>query len=94
MLDQIGYGQQTLFDNFTPSDIYYKNKPLKNMLIILQSLSQHPWLLRRILKKDPTKKNTYNLTINDNNNNKTVTIDQNITFCIENGEPMFVCDRR
>lgn len=33
------------------------------MLIILQSVSQHPWLLRKIIQIDRSKTNYYNVAL-------------------------------
>jgi hypothetical protein len=40
-----------LFDNFKPQDICENQFSLKNSLILLQTLSDFPWLLRKIITR-------------------------------------------
>ena len=40
-----------LFDSFKPQDIYESQFSLKNSLILLQTLSDFPWLLRKIITR-------------------------------------------
>ncbi len=40
-----------LFDSFKPQDICENQFALKNSLILLQTLSDFPWLLRKIITK-------------------------------------------
>ena len=40
-----------LFNSFKPQDICENQFALKNSLILLQTLSDFPWLLRRVISK-------------------------------------------
>lgn len=41
----------TLFDSFKPQDICENQFSLKNILILLQTLSDFPWILRAAITK-------------------------------------------
>ena len=52
-----------LFDTFSPFDMEDITNPNENMLMVLQSLSQHPWLVRRIVQADKAKNKQYSITL-------------------------------
>ena len=53
----------TLFETFCPFDIedIYLSQP--QLLIVLQSLSQHPWMVRRIIQHDKKKTKFFTVTL-------------------------------
>lgn len=68
--------------------------PLQNFLIIFQSLSQHPWLVRRIIQPDRVKHNHYVATIYPNNICKTISIDSYLPFVTHTHQPLFIADKK
>lgn len=50
-LSMINGQKVALFDSFKPQDICENQFSLKNSLILLQTLSDFPWLLRKIITR-------------------------------------------
>ena len=62
---------------------------VKNQIILFQSLSQQPWLLRKIIRQDRSRNNYYTVYLHPNKTIEKVSIDDNIPFIKDRKEPMF-----
>ena len=69
-----------LFDSYNPFDIAQKNVVIKNNLILFQCLSQHPWVIRKILQVDRTKPNNFNINLYINFQHRKFSINNEIPF--------------
>jgi hypothetical protein len=67
---------------------------MENMLIVLQSLSQHTWIVRRTIQVDKSKSSQYLVTIYPKHQLKTLFIDANLPFLSANGQPLFIADKK
>lgn len=84
----------TLFDTFSPFDMEDISFPMETVLICLQSLSQHPWLVRRVIQPDKAKSSHYLVTIYPKHQSKTLSIDGNLPFNTNNNQPLFIADKK
>lgn len=71
-----------------------KHAKVKNLLIIFQSLSQHPWLLRKLIHPDRSHQNFYVVSLFIDHIPKSVSIDCSIPYLISENEPMFLSDQK
>ena len=78
-----------LFDSYNPFSIRENNFVIKNQIILFQSLSQQPWLLRKTIKQDRPKDNNYTIYLHPHKTLKKIIIDDNIPFIKDRNEPMF-----
>ena len=83
-----------LFDTFSPFDIEDIAHPNENLLIVLQSLSQHPWLVKRIIQADKGKSGHFSITIHPRHNPKVITTDSYLPIESNTGQPVFVADKK
>ncbi len=83
-----------LFDSYSPFDICEKNFAIRNMLIIFQSLSQHPWILRKMVQSDRSKSNFYNVNLYINYAHKLISVDHHVPYLADKNEPMFMSDTK
>jgi hypothetical protein len=74
-----------LFDTFSPFDMEDICRPNENFLITLQSLSQHPWLVRRIIQPDRVKNGFYTVTLYSQHSPKAISIDSHLPFVSSTG---------
>lgn len=70
------------------------NCPLNNFLIMFQSLSQHPWLIRRILQSEKAKPGSYSVNVFQKNMPRTVTTDGYLPFIAQTALPLFIADKK
>ena len=70
------------------------SQPIQNFLIVFQSLSQHPWLVRRIIQPDKAKNGQFVVTIYPNNSCKSINIDSNLPFAANTNQPLFIADKK
>jgi hypothetical protein len=85
-----------LFDSFKPQDICESQFSLKNTLILNQTLSDYPWLLRRVITKIdslPGQPQKYSVQLYHNMAMKKIEVDECMPVIKERGEPMFISNR-
>lgn len=70
------------------------NCPLNHFLIVFQSLSQHTWLVRRLIQSDKAKNGNYTVTIYMKNIPKTITTDAHLPFISKTSHPLFIADKK
>lgn len=70
------------------------NCPVNNFLIIFQSLSQHPWLVRRVIQSDKNKPGNYAITVYQKNMPKMITTDAHLPFIAKTVHPLFLADKK
>jgi hypothetical protein len=80
------------FWNFSPYDMEDLNIPLANYLTLCQSLSQTPWLARRIISKP--RGTNYTLNLFQKHLPKTVSTDGYLPFVTRTNSPLFLSDRK
>jgi len=68
--------------------------PIGNFLIVFQSLSQHPWLVRKIIQPDKSKARHFVVTLYPKNCCRSVSIDSNLPFLASNNQPLFIADKK
>lgn len=68
------------------------NIPLNNYLTLCQSLSQTPWLVRRIISKP--RGTNYSLNLYQKHAAKTVSTDGYLPFVLRMNSPLFLSDRK
>ena len=83
-----------LYNTFSPFDIEDICHPIGNFLIVFQSLSHHPWLIRRIIQPDKTKNRNYLVTIYPKNMCISLNIDANLPFFTNSNQPLFIADKK
>jgi len=82
-----------LYNTFSPFDIEDISHPIQNFLIVFQSLSHHPWLVRRIIQPDKTKNGQYVVTIYPNNRCRSINIDANLPFLNNSNQHLFISNK-
>jgi hypothetical protein len=65
-----------------------------NFLIIFQSLSQHPWLVRRIIQSEKSKPGYYKVDVFQKNLPRTIFTDAHLPFIAKTGHPLFLADKK
>jgi len=83
-----------LFDTFSPFDMEDITHPISHFLIVLQSLSQHPWLVRRAIQLDKSKAGSYCVSIFQKQSQKNIIIDSHIPFIRGANQPLFIADKK
>lgn len=83
-----------LFDTFSPFDMEDITHPIENFLIILQSLSQHPWLVRRAIQSDRSKSSNFIVTMYPKHVPKSINIDSSLPFIAQTNQPLFIADKK
>lgn len=73
-------GKISVFDSYNPFEIVETNFTIKNNLIILQCLTQQPWLIRRAVRVDRCQNNHYNVHLYPARMLLTVNIDDYVPF--------------
>jgi hypothetical protein len=95
-LSEIEGQKIVLFDSFKPSDIVESQFSLKHSLIVVQTLSDFPWLLKKIitrLESEPGHPQKYTVTLVHNCTVKKIEVDECVPMVKERGEPMFLSNR-
>lgn len=70
------------------------NCPTSNFLIIFQSLSQHTWLVRRLIQSDKAKSGYYTVSVFQKNISKAVSVDASLPFIAKTTQPLFIADKK
>lgn len=83
-----------LFDTFSPFDMEDISHPSGHLLIILQSLSQHPWLVRRLIQPDRTRSGYFCVTLQDGTTNRCISVDSYLPFARGGSQPLFLADKK
>lgn len=87
-------GKITVFDSYNPFEILQTNFTIKNNLIIFQCLSQQPWLIRRTLKSDRCRNNSYNVFLYPNKMLEKQNIDDYIPYIKDRKQAMFLSNQQ
>lgn len=66
---------------------------MPNFLIAFQSLSQYPWLVRRIIQKDAKSAN-YIISLYQKNTQQLITVNDQLPFMIKTMQPIFIADKK
>jgi hypothetical protein len=83
-----------LYNTFSPFDIEDVSHPIQNFLIVFQSLSHHPWLIRRIIQPDKRKNGNYVVTLYPKNIRISINIDANLPFFSDSNQLLFIADKK
>ena len=82
-----------LFNAFNPFDITERNLVIRNNLILLQCLSQHPWLVRKIVQYDKSRPGYFNLNLYGKFHLKKHNIDCEMPYLKDRDDYMFIEDK-
>lgn len=87
-------GRVSLFESYNPFDTLERNFTIKNNLIIFQCLTNQSWLLRKAIRADRCRNNTFNVTLYVNHHSKKITVDDYIPYIKDRNEAMFLSSSR